>query len=174
MLLRYTHYFIFVPSQGIRIVETAEQVLCVEEICGIKWVCHVQIGFVWQLIFFFLHWIMAVKTVWFFQIKYFLIWLWSTLSPLAGERKTTAAKKLVRSRFNIHSLHPGDVLTVLTPAHLFFLPPCSRVSCCSAEHVHGGDGVWISHLCSTPGAPHPVWLLHWADWDYTGVCSIHI
>lgn len=69
-----------------------------------------------------------MKTVWFFQIKYFLIWLWSTLSPLAGERKTTAAKKLVRSRFNIHSLHPGDVLTVLTPAHLFFLPPSLQSS----------------------------------------------
>lgn len=47
-------------------------------------------------------------------------------------------EQIYRSQFTIH---PLDVLTVLTPVHLFFLPPCSRVSCCSAEHVHGGGGV---------------------------------
>lgn len=48
---------------------------------------------------------------------------------------------------------------------------CSWVSCCSAKLVHRGGGVWVSYLCSTPGAPHSVRVLHWADGDYTGVCG---
>lgn len=110
------------------------------------------------------------NTVHFSQIKYFHTWLWLTLSPLAGERRTTTARKSVRSRFCFYFIWTVSIFTHADNIlHVFLLPLlCSWVSCCSPEHIHRWGRVRVSHLCSTSRAPHSVRLLHWADWDYTG------
>lgn len=106
----------------------------------------------------------------FSQIKYFHTWLWLILSPLAGERRTTMARKSVRSPFYFYFIWTVPIFSLADNIlHVFLLSfLCSWVSCCSPEHIHRGGRVRVSHLCSTSRAPHFVRLLHWADRDYTG------
>lgn len=106
----------------------------------------------------------------FSQIKYFHTWLWLILSPLAGKRRITMARKSVRSPFYFNLIWTVPIFSLADNIlHVFLLSfLCSWVSCCSPEHIHRGGRVRVSHLCSTSRAPHFVRLLHWADRDYTG------
>ena len=167
----------FLSPQKTGIVEAAQPVLhWVKELTSIKWVRIVwnenvhkenSDGDSWR--YMVKTWAKCMMLPVVFQIKHFHTWLWSILSQPAGERKTTTVRKLVSSLCYCvyHSLLSGVFLCWLQSLLSFSLL-FSWVSCCSAEHVHRRSRVRVSHLCATPRASRSVWVLHWADRDYTG------